>query len=129
MNGKELVQVLKMDHDMKEITHYFLKQVEKEKAKEKERGRKKDLCWIYGADHWKRDCPKKNKRGGDNDSTEKPSISTNAVDNDDNCTFMVEELSDDEIGIEEEITNRSNFERLEIATNKAVNVSEPSVRL
>jgi len=42
---------------------------------------------------------------------------------------MVEELSDDEIGIEEEITNRSNFERLEIATNKAVNVSEPSVRL
>jgi len=51
MNGKELVQVLKMDHDMKEITHYFLKQVEKEKAKEKEKGRKKDLCWIYGADH------------------------------------------------------------------------------
>ena len=129
INGKELVQVLKMDHDMKEMTHYFLKQVEKEKAKEKERGRKKGLYWIYGADHWKRDCPKKNKRGGDNDSTEKPSVSANAVDDDDDCTFMVEELSDDEIGIEEEITNRSNFERLEIATNKAVNVSEPSVRL
>ena len=129
INGKELVQVLKMDHDMKEMTHYFLKQVEKEKAKEKERERKKGLYWIYGADHWKRDCPKKNKRGGDNDSTEKPSVSANAVDDDDDCTFMVEKLSDDEIGIEEKITNRSNFEKLEIATNEVVNVSEPFVRL
>ena len=129
INGKELVQVLKMDHDMKEMTHYFLKQVEKEKAKEKERERKKGLYWIYGANHWKRDCPKKNKRGGDNDSTEKPSVSANAVDDDDDCTFMVEKLSDDEIGIEEKITNRSNFEKLEIATNEVVNVSEPFVRL
>ena len=36
---------------MKEMTHYFLKQVEKEKAKEKERERKKGLYWIYGANH------------------------------------------------------------------------------
>jgi len=41
INGKELIQVLKVDHDMKEITHYFLKQVEKKKARKKEEEEKK----------------------------------------------------------------------------------------
>jgi len=41
INRKELVQVLKIDHDMKEMIHYFLKQVEKEKAKEKGEEEKK----------------------------------------------------------------------------------------
>jgi len=40
INRKELIQVLKVDHNMKEITYYFLKQVEKEKG----RRRKKGLC-------------------------------------------------------------------------------------
>ena len=39
---------------------------------------------------------------------------------------MVEELSDDKIGIKEEIIDRSDFEELEIATDEAVNDSEPS---
>ena len=108
---------------MKEITHYFLKQVEKEKRRE----RKKGLCQICGSDHWKRDCPKKNKRDRDNDSVRKPSVSVNAVNDNNNCAFMVKELSDNEIGIEEEITDGSDFEKLEIATDEAVNVSKPSL--
>ena len=39
---------------------------------------------------------------------------------------MVEELPDNEIEIEEEITDGSDFEKLEIATDEAVNVSKPS---
>jgi len=39
---------------------------------------------------------------------------------------MVEELSDNEIEIEEEITDGSDFEKLKIATDKAVNISKPS---
>jgi len=41
MNGKELVQVLKVDHGMKEMMHYFLKQVEKKKARKKGKEEKK----------------------------------------------------------------------------------------
>lgn len=52
-------------------------------GKFKGKAKKKGPCWICGGDHWKRECPRKG-------------ASANIVteDDDDDCSFMVEELSD-----------------------------------
>jgi len=46
------------------------------------------------------------------------------VKDDDNYAFIVEELSDNKIEIEEKITNGSDFKELKITTDEAINVSE-----
>jgi hypothetical protein len=102
----------------------------KDKGKEvsgkgKGKGKKKGPCWTCSGDHWKRDCPKKDKKGGGGDASSKPGASVNAVVEEDNCSFMVEEFSEDEFEGEfaKESTNWSDVE--ELAAEEVVSVSEP----
>lgn len=70
---------------------------EKGKEKGKGKGKAKGPCWDCSGDHWKRDCPnKKDKKGGSGNTPTKPNTSVNAVEEEDDCSFMVEELSEGE---------------------------------
>ena len=70
---------------------------EKRKWKPKKRG----SCWECGStDHWKKDYPtKKDKRGNRGNSPKNPSTSVNIAEEDDDCSFVVED--DEGLAIEE----------------------------
>lgn len=118
----------------------------KGKGGDKGKGKKKGPCWTCGGDHWKRDCPKKEKKdgqgGGSTSWKSKPGMSANVVEEEDDCSFLVEELSDAETDaswsevesgsvdswVEGEFARESDdwsdFE--ELAAEEIVNVVEPT---
>jgi hypothetical protein len=102
----------------------------KDKGKEvsgkgKGKGKKKGPCWTCGGDHWKRDCPKKDKKGGGGNASSKPGASVNAIVEEDDCSFMVEEFLEDEF--EGEFTKESTdwLDVEELAAKEVISVSEP----
>jgi hypothetical protein len=102
----------------------------KDKGKEvsgkgKGKGKKKGPCWTCSGDHWKHDCPKKDKKGGGGNASLKPGASVNAIVEEDDCSFMVEEISEDKFEgkFTKESTNWSDVE--ELAAKEVVSVSEP----
>ena len=113
----------------------------KERQKDKGKKRKRGPCWICGSDHFKKECPDKNRKdekGRNGSNTKLLDNSANTVEKDDDYAFTVEETSDDKRSInvseckeipdkswseeefEEEVENQSDVEELtakEIVSN------------
>ena len=92
----------------------------KRKWKDKGKERKKGPCWICGGDHFKKECPNRNRKddNGSNGSNIKLlGNSANTIEEDDNYAFTVEETSDDERSmnaseeeLEEKVEDQSDVE-------------------
>jgi len=83
-------------------------------GKEKGKERKKGPCWIYGGDHFKKECPdrnRKDKKGRNGGNAKLLGNSANIIEEDNDYAFTVEETSDDKRSINasecEEIPDKS----------------------
>jgi len=99
----------------------------KGKWKDKGKKRKKGPYCIFGGDHFKKECPnrnRKNEKGRNGGNTKLLGNSANTIEEDNDYAFTVEETSDDKRSIN---TLKGYKRELHTGTNKIIMYQLPIV--